>query len=529
MVNFKGGGHQGEHKRALAAQGSDASAVTKLEKLALRRDDAQRTVVNEDALALRVVAREKRLGETNSLLKAALVDEDALAHFQQRAAASKHGTNALGAPLLCRPGGDFVLAARVHPLAAPGEVLLSEAQRLTLHVCEDDWYEWTPFDAECEPLAELVLEAQLMQPTPDGKPLRIEADELARAAAKWLFGEVVSSNEIFMASYCPPTATANGANGTGSGEQHRTAAAATVAEAAAGVDADADATAESKRVRALRKKLRQIHDAKAAHGGGGTIPAEQLAKLEQEGAVRAELEAMGVDPDVEPPPAQHVANGHGGGANGVANGGGANGHKCNSRGDGDGDGDGGGGGGGGGVRLVLRVTDVALPPTTDDDADEAAAAAVSGPHCFRGLLSAAQTRVYVQVIMPTHPLSHPSLRCLHLPSPLSSLLSFLSLSSLLPSLIPSPLRAAELQLQELRATAPTRRAAADCKHANSAAEAAAQGGPRHDVRRRDVPLPEAAAQAVHRPHQGGASSLHDPTLTARYHPLTTAQPCFRPP
>jgi len=519
MVNFKGGGHQGEHKRALAAQGSDASAVTKLEKLALRRDDAQRTVVNEDALALRVVAREKRLGETNSLLKAALVDEDALAHFQQRAAASKHGTNALGAPLLCRPGGDFVLAARVHPLAAPGEVLLSEAQRLTLHVCEDDWYEWTPFDAECEPLAELVLEAQLMQPTPDGKPLRIEADELARAAAKWLFGEVVSSNEIFMASYCPPTATANGANGTGSGEQRRSAA---------GVDADADATAESKRVRALRKKLRQIHDAKAAHGGGGggTIPAEQLAKLEQEGAVRAELEAMGVDPDVEPPPKQHVANGHGGvangkaanghggGTNGVANGGGANGHGCNSRGDGGGDGDG-GCGGGGGVRLVLRVTDVALPPTTDDDADAAAAAAVSGPHCFRGVLSAAQTRVYVQ---PSTNYKSSALQVMMPPS--------LLLRSSNPLTFVAPIRA---DRAPVRTAAPTRRAAADCKHANSAAEAAAQGGPRHDVRRRDVPLPEAAAQAVHRPHQGGASSLHDPTLTARYHPLTTAQPCFRPP
>ena len=38
MVNFKGGGHQGEHKRSLAAQGGEQAAVGKLEKLALRKD-----------------------------------------------------------------------------------------------------------------------------------------------------------------------------------------------------------------------------------------------------------------------------------------------------------------------------------------------------------------------------------------------------------------------------------------------------------------------------------------------------------
>ena len=151
MVNFKGGGHQGEHKRALAAQGGEGgerAAVSKLEKLALRRDDvgslescgpgAARSVVNEGGLALLVVAREKRLTETNALLKAALVDAAALAHFQR----CKAGSNAMGAPLLCRPGGDFVLAARAHPAAGPGEILLSEAQRMSLLVCEDDWYEW---------------------------------------------------------------------------------------------------------------------------------------------------------------------------------------------------------------------------------------------------------------------------------------------------------------------------------------------------------------------------------------------------
>ena len=168
MVNFKGGGHQGEHKRALAAQGGEGgerAAVSKLEKLALRKEDAHgpgcaRSVVNEGGLALLVVAREKRLEETNALLKAALVDAAALAHFQGRCDAQ--GTNAMGAPMLCRPGGDFVLAARAHPAAGPGEILLSEAQRMSLLVCEDDWYEWVPFAQGCEPLAELVLEVQLL-------------------------------------------------------------------------------------------------------------------------------------------------------------------------------------------------------------------------------------------------------------------------------------------------------------------------------------------------------------------------------
>eukprot|EP00908_Phaeocystis_cordata_P025177 Transcript_7628.p1 GENE.Transcript_7628~~Transcript_7628.p1 ORF type:complete len:526 (+),score=279.49 Transcript_7628:151-1728(+) len=219
MVNFKGGGHQGEHKRALAAQGGDQSAaVSKLEKLALRKDDAQKMVVNEGGIALHVVAREKRLTETNTLLKAVLVDGAALAHFQARAAGR---TNAMGAPLLCRPGSDFVLSAVAHEAAGPGEILLSEAQRLTLHVCEDDWYEWSPFAAEAEPLAELVLEAQLLEPTPGGEAVVVESEALARAAAKWLFGEVISTNEIFMATYEVEPA--------GGGDEEKAAAAAAAA------------------------------------------------------------------------------------------------------------------------------------------------------------------------------------------------------------------------------------------------------------------------------------------------------------
>ena len=127
MVNFKAGGHQGEHKRALAAQanGGEETHVSKEEKLSLGRS-GDRAAVNESGVVLKVVAREKVVPENNGIVKAALVNE------------------ATGAGPICRPGGDFVLAARSHPLAAPGTILLSEAQRLSLHVCEDEMYEVTP-------------------------------------------------------------------------------------------------------------------------------------------------------------------------------------------------------------------------------------------------------------------------------------------------------------------------------------------------------------------------------------------------
>ena len=52
MVNFKASGHQGERKRALAAQADDtaaAHAVSKLEKLKLRPECQ---CVNENGIAL---------------------------------------------------------------------------------------------------------------------------------------------------------------------------------------------------------------------------------------------------------------------------------------------------------------------------------------------------------------------------------------------------------------------------------------------------------------------------------------------
>ena len=49
-------------------------------------------------------------------------------------------------------------------LYADKELLLGEAQRLSLHVCEGEVYEWTPYELPREPLAELCVEAQLLEP-----------------------------------------------------------------------------------------------------------------------------------------------------------------------------------------------------------------------------------------------------------------------------------------------------------------------------------------------------------------------------
>ena len=191
MVNFKASGHQGEHKRALAAQGDESHAVSKLEKMKLRADAK---CVNADGMALRVGAREKILGsEANAHVKAALVAPETLA--------------TLGAPgasraLLCRPGSDFVLSARAHADVEPGAVLLGEAQRLSLHVCEDESYEWIPFKQNESTLACLAIEAQLLTPPASGHgPIVIDAAALGRELAKRLFDEIVSDNEIFMYTF----------------------------------------------------------------------------------------------------------------------------------------------------------------------------------------------------------------------------------------------------------------------------------------------------------------------------------------
>ena len=189
MVNFKAGGHQGEHKRGLAQQDGESDAVSKLEKMPLK-GDAIASKIEAGGLVLKVVAREKVMGESNAYLKAALVHESALEQ--------------LGCRRLCRPGGDFVLGARAHPQAGPGEVLLGEAQRLSLHVCEDETYEWIPF-APAEPparLTSLVIEAQLYTPLPASvPPVEVDAAKLGREAGKWLFDELVSDNELFIARH----------------------------------------------------------------------------------------------------------------------------------------------------------------------------------------------------------------------------------------------------------------------------------------------------------------------------------------
>ena len=190
MVNFKAGGHQGEHKRALASQDAPESHhVSKEEKLSMGRDGTKQAV-NVEGIALKVVAREKVMTETNGLVKVALVDAETLA---------RRG----GPGYTCRPGGDHVLSMRVHDsVAEPGTILLSEAQRLSLHVCEDEIYEWVPFapDEEAPILADLSLEVQLLEPR-EGEPLEVDAGELSKMAGKLFFDELVSSNELFIASH----------------------------------------------------------------------------------------------------------------------------------------------------------------------------------------------------------------------------------------------------------------------------------------------------------------------------------------
>ena len=79
-----------------------------------------------------------------------------------------------------------MLSMRAHEaVAEAGTILLSEAQRLSLHVCEDEIYEWVPFvpDEETPILADLSLEVQLLEPR-QGEPLRVEAPLLAKVAPR---------------------------------------------------------------------------------------------------------------------------------------------------------------------------------------------------------------------------------------------------------------------------------------------------------------------------------------------------------
>ena len=189
MVNFKASLMQGEHKRALAAQDGEKASVSKLEKMKLRPDAE---CVNANGIALRVGAREKILGgESNAHMKAAIVAPGVLKTLGAAADASR--------ALLCRPGSDFVLSARESPEVEPGAVLLGEAQRLSLHVCEDESYEWVPFEhpGSDMALASLAIEAQLLTPPTDG-PITLDAAKLGRELAKRLFDEMASDNEIFM-------------------------------------------------------------------------------------------------------------------------------------------------------------------------------------------------------------------------------------------------------------------------------------------------------------------------------------------
>jgi hypothetical protein len=180
---MKAGGHQGEHKRAMASQADGAHAVSKLEKMKLRADAE---CVNADGIALLVLAREKVLGgESNAHAKAGLVSPRTLEALGCAPGASR--------AMFCRPGSDFVLSARAHAGVDDGVVLLGEAQRLSLHVCEDESYEWVPF-AHPGPeaaLASLAIEAQLLHPPPVGSTVSVDGAQLGQELAKRLFDEMV--------------------------------------------------------------------------------------------------------------------------------------------------------------------------------------------------------------------------------------------------------------------------------------------------------------------------------------------------
>ncbi len=199
MVLFKAGAHQGERKQRLATQGAagaaTADAVSKTEKLALLQrpwadNAAPRALAHADGMALLVVDADRHRAHSNAHLKLAHVD---LATYERLA--TRGG-------LLSRPGGDFVLRARADDSVREGEIWLSEAQRLSLRVCENEAYEWRPFDASAAGvprLAELSLEAQLVEPPAAGAPpLHIDSEWLGRRLAKRLFGVPVSDNELFI-------------------------------------------------------------------------------------------------------------------------------------------------------------------------------------------------------------------------------------------------------------------------------------------------------------------------------------------
>ena len=201
MVNFKAGAHQGERKKRLAAQNAaqdQQKAIVKLEKLALLKrpwveNANQRTVVNQRGRALIVVAREKRTShDSNATLKVAWVDKNTQIHFQSHAYQAR--------AFICRPGGDYVLEPRAGADVGVGEIWLSEAQRISLRVCENEVYEWVPFDCRNTPnLDEITIEAQLVEALPDGlRPLDVDARELGLRLANRLFDSIVSDNEVFM-------------------------------------------------------------------------------------------------------------------------------------------------------------------------------------------------------------------------------------------------------------------------------------------------------------------------------------------
>lgn len=210
MVNFKASSHQGEHKRALASQvGKEHqhdNSITKGEKSALlarpwsQTDPLRREVVNKHGIALQVAAREKLGLPASTSAKCALVDQQTFDRLNAASAAVGCGDSSA---FLCRPGGDFVLRAVAHAAAEADSLLVDEAQRLSLHVCEGEVYEWVPFDAaKAVELADVSIEVQLLDPLTDGQaPLQVDCGSFGLLVSKLLFGSIVADNELFIIPY----------------------------------------------------------------------------------------------------------------------------------------------------------------------------------------------------------------------------------------------------------------------------------------------------------------------------------------
>lgn len=99
--------------------------------------------------------------------------------------------------VFCHGYPHFVTRLACHVAVPPGCIVLSEVQRVNVHCCVDEPYEWTLFEGKEEkPLVDLTLEVRPRFP-PD-QPLRLPGNKLVSELGKSLFGLIVTENELFL-------------------------------------------------------------------------------------------------------------------------------------------------------------------------------------------------------------------------------------------------------------------------------------------------------------------------------------------